>query len=73
MSITILAIVGAAIVALLGVFFKGQSAGANKERVKQAEERQKARDVADQVDNDIGAVPPGKQREELKTWKDDGQ
>lgn len=69
MSITtILAIVGAAIVAMLGVFFKGQSAGANKERVKQAEERQKARDVADQVENDVGTIPPDKQREELKKW-----
>jgi hypothetical protein len=69
MSITvILGIIGAAIVALLGIFFKGQSAGANKERVKQAEERQKANTIADQVDNDIGAVPPAKQREELKKW-----
>lgn len=69
MSITvILGIVGAAIVALLGVFFKGQSAGANKERVKQAEERQKARDVGDAVDNDVGVLRPEQQREELKKW-----
>ena len=59
---------GAAILAVLAAFFKGQSAGATKERAKQLQERMEARDVADEVDNDIGAVPPAEQRKELKTW-----
>lgn len=64
----IIAAAGAGILALLLAFFKGQSAGATKERAKQLEERQEARDVADEVDNDIGAMPPDKKREELKKW-----
>lgn len=39
-----------------------------KERAKQAERERKARTIADEVDNDIGALPPDKAREELNRW-----
>lgn len=38
------------------------------ERAKQAAAEAKARDIADQVDNDIGAMPPDAAREALKRW-----
>jgi hypothetical protein len=59
---------GTALIAIVAAFLKGRVSGAAKERAKQAAAEKKARDVADQVDNDIGALPPGKAREELKTW-----
>lgn len=58
----------AAVLGGLGWGVAQRRAGAKAERTKQLEERQKARDVADEVDNDIGATPPNKQREEMKTW-----
>lgn len=60
---------GAAVIAVIVAFFKGTMSGAAKERAKQDAERIKARDVADEVDNDIGAMPPKDIREELKTWQ----
>lgn len=59
---------GGAILALIFAFIKGQSAGAAKERNKQLEERQKANDIADQIDSDIGAIPPEEARKELGKW-----
>ena len=38
------------------------------ERAKQAEAEAKARDVADQVDNDVGAMTPEQRKEALKKW-----
>jgi len=38
------------------------------ERAKVARAEAKARDVADQVDNDVGAMTPAQQREALKKW-----
>lgn len=64
---TILAI-GAAIIGALGFGLQQRRAGAKAEKVKQAQAEAKARDVADQVENDIGALPPDKAREELKKW-----
>jgi hypothetical protein len=43
-------------------------AGAKAERAKSALREAKARDVADEVDNDIGALTPGQAREALKKW-----
>lgn len=63
-----IAAAGAAILALIGVYIKGQSAGSTKERAKQLQERQDARDVADEVDSDIGLLTPDKKREELGRW-----
>jgi hypothetical protein len=65
-----IAAAGAAILTLLGVYIKGQSAGANKERNKQLRDRQDAIDEANDVQNDIGAMPPDARREELKKWGD---
>lgn len=66
-SPTLLAILGG-VIAVVGAFIKGRLDGAKKERTKQAAERQKARTVADEVDNDIGAIPPDQARRELSTW-----
>ena len=63
----LIAIMGGLLAALVA-FLKGSSRGARLERDKQAKAEQKARDVADQVDNDIGALPPNRAREELKRW-----
>lgn len=38
------------------------------ERAKQAAAEAEARDIADSVDNDIGAMPPDAAREALKRW-----
>ena len=35
------------------------------------EAERKARTIADEVDNDIGAIPPSKARKELKEWSPD--
>lgn len=48
--------------------FHQRLAGAKAERNKQAGEEAKARDVADQVQNDVGALPPDAARKELGTW-----
>lgn len=64
---TILAIL-AGIVATIGWGFKQRLAGAAKERAKQAQAEAKARDMADQVDNDVGALTPAQAREALQQW-----
>lgn len=67
---TVLAIL-AGIAAAFGWGLKKQRDGAAKERAKQAEAERKARTIADEVDNDIGAIPPPKARKELKEWSPD--
>ena len=42
--------------------------GAKKVRAEQAAAEQRARDVAEQVDNDIGAMTPIQRREALRKW-----
>lgn len=64
---TILAI-GAGVIAVAGAFIKGRLSGAAAERHKQAVDNLAARDISDQVQNDVGALPPDKAREELKKW-----
>ena len=64
---TIIAIVGA-ILAALGYGYSQRRAGAKTEREKQNARERKARTVADEVDNDVGAMPPNEAREELKRW-----
>lgn len=64
----ILYLLGAAIIAAMGWGFKQRLTGARLEREKQAREEAKARDVADQVDNDLGALTPIQKRENLKKW-----
>lgn len=60
--------VGAALLAILGAFWKGRASGAAKERQKTAQERLRAREVGDEVDNDVGAMPPEEARKELSKW-----
>lgn len=45
-----------------------RQSGKKAERAKQAEREAKARDIADQVDNDVGALPPAEARKELGKW-----
>lgn len=59
---------GAALAAFLGAYLKGRSAGKQSEQAKQLRERQEARDTADEVDSDVGAMPPDAAREALKKW-----
>jgi hypothetical protein len=58
----------AAIGAALALIWQQRRAGAKAERAKQAEREAKARDIADQVDNDVGALPPADARKELGKW-----
>ncbi|MDX8534270.1 ABC transporter permease [Mesorhizobium sp. VK25A] len=67
---TVLAI-GVGIIGALGWGFHQRLAGARAERSKQAEAEDAARNVADQIDNDIGALPDGAVRKELKSWARD--
>lgn len=57
-----------ALVAIIAAYARGRLTGAKLERADQAAAEKKARDVADQVDNDVGALPPKDAREELKKW-----
>ena len=61
-------VIGAALLAVIGAFFKGRLDGAKLERAKTAETEKKARDIADEVQNDVGALPPKALREEAKKW-----
>jgi hypothetical protein len=65
----------ASVIAALGWGFHQRLAGARAERVaeraRQAAAEAAARDIADQVDNDIGALPAGTARKELKSWARD--
>jgi len=45
-----------------------RSSGAKAERQKQADERAKARTVADEIDDAVAGRAPAKNREELKKW-----
>ncbi|TIM14454.1 MAG: hypothetical protein E5Y67_12300 [Mesorhizobium sp.] len=67
MSALLLAI-GAGIIAVAGAWFKGRLSGAKAERNKQAADESAARDISDQVQNDVGALPPDAAREGLKEW-----
>ncbi|WP_192242992.1 ABC transporter permease [Mesorhizobium silamurunense] len=61
----------ASLIAALGWGFHQRLAGAEVERDRQAASEASARDVADQVDNDIGALPAGAVKKELKSWARD--
>ncbi|WAX94137.1 hypothetical protein N7E70_021030 [Aminobacter sp. NyZ550] len=61
---TLLAVMGGLLAALVA-FLKGNSRGARRERDRQARAEQKARDIADEVQSDIGAMSPDQLRAEL--------
>lgn len=42
--------------------------GEKKAEAKQAAAETKARDLADQVDNDLGTLTPAQKRQELERW-----
>jgi hypothetical protein len=48
--------------------FKIRQSGAKAERAKQAAKEAAARTIADEVENDVGALPGSKAREELGKW-----
>lgn len=56
------------IAALLALAVWSRRAGAAAERSKEALERLAARNIADEIDNDVGVLPKGAAREELKKW-----
>ncbi|TGS86735.1 ABC transporter permease [Mesorhizobium sp. M3A.F.Ca.ET.174.01.1.1] len=63
-------VAGAAALAAFGVaLWRARAKGAAAVKARQAAEEAKARDVADQVDNDVGALPAEAVRQELKTWE----
>ena len=59
---------GAAVIAAIFAYFKGRLSGASAERDKQAARETRARDIADQVDQDVGALSPEQRREALRKW-----
>ena len=61
---TLLAVMGSLLAALVA-FLKGNSRGARRERDRQATAEQKARDIACEVQSDIGAMSPDQLRAEL--------
>ncbi|CAI2934663.1 ABC transporter permease [Aminobacter niigataensis] len=61
---TLLAIM-AGILGALGWGFKQRLTGARLEREKHAAEEAKARDIRDEVQNDVGAMPADQVRAEL--------
>ena len=58
----------AGIIGIVAALFKGRIDGAAKERQKQAAAETKARDIADEVDNDLGTLTADQKRKELGTW-----
>ncbi|BCG79536.1 ABC transporter permease [Mesorhizobium sp. 113-3-3] len=63
--------IGAAILAALGWGVRQRLAGERSERARQAAAEAVARDIADQVQNDIGPLPAATARKELKSWARD--
>lgn len=60
--------VGGLLVTIIGAFLKGRSLGKQAERNKQRDDELAARDLADEVQNDVGAMPPDAARKELGKW-----
>lgn len=65
---TILIGAGGLLALIIGAFIKGRTSGATRERDRQAAERIEAITEANEVENDIGAMPADQKREELKKW-----
>lgn len=61
-------IAGVFVTLLAGAGWKLRQSGINSERAKQAQAEAKARDVKDQVQNDVGALPPDVARARLRQW-----
>ena len=52
----------------LALIIQQRRSAVKAERAKQAEREAEARDIADKLDNDVGALPPADARKELKRW-----
>ena len=65
---SLLIALGGVLVALIAAFFKGRIEGAKAERTKQAEAEIGARDIADEIQDDVSAMPPDIARKELSRW-----
>ncbi|TGU87393.1 ABC transporter permease [Mesorhizobium sp. M00.F.Ca.ET.151.01.1.1] len=63
--------IGAAILAAFGWGVRQRLAGERAERARQAATEAAAREVADQIQNDIGALPAAAARKELGSWARD--
>ena len=61
----------ASIIAGLGWGFHQRLAGASAERARQAATETASREIANQIQNDIGALPAETTRKELKSWAKD--
>lgn len=61
-------IVGIVLAVLAGAGWKLRQSGVNSERAKQAQAEAKARDVKDEVRNEVNALPANKARERLGRW-----
>ncbi|PBB36916.1 ABC transporter permease [Mesorhizobium sp. WSM3868] len=61
----------ASFIAALGWGFHQRLAGARAERDRQAASEAAARDITAQIDNEIGALPAGAVKKELKSWARD--
>lgn len=58
--------------ALIGAaLLYARKTGKDAVKAEQASEEAKARDVADQVENDVGALTPAQKREGLLKWAKD--
>lgn len=64
---TVLEILGV-VLGAIGLAFHQRRAGAKAERAKQIQEEAEARDIKDQVQNDVGSLPDDKARKELGKW-----
>jgi hypothetical protein len=65
---SLLVALGGVFVVLIAAFFKCRIEGAKAERTKQAQAEIGARAVADEIQNDVGAMPPEVARKELSRW-----
>lgn len=59
---------GAILAAFAAAYLKGRSAGKRTAETAQKAKEAQARDIADQVDNDVGALPADLARKELGKW-----
>jgi hypothetical protein len=58
----------AGVLGLLGWGIAQRRSGAKAERARTAASEAKARDIADDVQNDVGAMTPEQAREALRKW-----
>ena len=65
---SLLIALGGILITLVAAFFKGRIEGAKAERAKRVQAEIGARDLADEIQNDVGALPPDVAREELSRW-----